>query len=301
MDAFFNSYAEIIKEVEFLISEVDLFHNQVIKELRSNVINCPDLALLQTCVSELVAKNAEMVKLKMNMYQLMQSIDQKKADFFYRNLSLIERFINEKMNGILPSDESMDPVPGNIEQVNETVYIPDTCALINNKDLFQYFKITDYIRIPIQVIDELGRVKDKRSSVVGVQDNSSQTARCLVKDINLYLKIFNKMNECIFLSDRADLDLLPADLNRSTPDNIIFSTALKYKAWNVVLITDDTQFALLAKQYGVTTITGNDFIKSHKSSYCDKKYLEEKYMSADEPSASVLKWISEHPQTFNIS
>lgn len=26
------------------------------------------------------------------------------------------------------------------------------------------------------------------------------------------------MNECIFLSDRADLNLLPADLNRSTND-----------------------------------------------------------------------------------
>lgn len=39
----------------------------------------------------------------------------------------------------------------------------DTCALMHHPDLFLYFEDEEYVRIPTKVIDELGKIKDKRN------------------------------------------------------------------------------------------------------------------------------------------
>lgn len=43
--------------------------------------------------------------------------------------------------------------------------------------------------------------------------------------------------------ENGDENLLPFDLDKETPDHIILSVALKYKNWDVTLITDDVQFS----------------------------------------------------------
>lgn len=55
------------------------------------------------------------------------------------------------------------------------IYIVDTCALMHHPDLFLYFEDEEYVRIPTKVIDELGKIKDKRNKKYGAE--LSETAR----------------------------------------------------------------------------------------------------------------------------
>lgn len=293
MDVLFNSYSGAINDINFLLA-IDLFKRQDYKILRKTVINCPDIALLQTHLFELSDSSAFLVKRKINIYKAMLTIDQARGSVFYENLNLIEQFINEKIQGIVPSDVSEKKASEQNEKIDESVYVIDTCALINNSELLLYFKSSDYVRIPMQVIAELGRIKDGHSNYKD-RETAKQIGRRLSKEIKFkYLKTCNKMNECLFMTDKAAIELLPPDLRPDVPDHIILSTMFKYKNWDATLITDDIQFTLLAEQFGFKVLSGKEFIDSHKSSYCPISYIDEKYMASNAPSASVLKWISEH-------
>lgn len=295
-DEYFSTYVDNLDHIALLIGRQrsDLFKPIDSLSLGKAVMNCPDTALLQAYVAELTSSNAELLERNINIYSLMLDIDKAKADYFFNSLNLIERYLVDKIKGIIPVDlepvskkkSKEDPV-----KIEERVFILDTCAIINNPDLFLYFSENEYIRLPLTVIDELGRIKDRRSSFWRDQE-ASTTARHLAKDIKeVYLKVFNVMNECIFMTAKADLDLLPPDLDPSTPDNMILSIAIKYKDWNLCLITDDVQFSLVAKECGINTTTSSVFIETHKKYYCERWKIKEKYEKSDMPSSSVYDWL----------
>ena len=294
-DEYFNTYIANLNDISFLVGKINLFAKQEEKAFRNTVTNCPDMALLQMQVAELSSKNAELVKHSINIYALMTQIDPVKCERFYYNLGLIDRFIVEKIKGIIPVDTDNDKKPNGktvVAKIEEKVFVLDTSAIIHNPDLFLYFSANEYVRLPLVVLAELGKIKDRRSDLFERTDDSSTTARFLAKDIrNIYLKCFNVMNECILMTEVSALDLLPPDLDQTTPDHQILSVALKYKNWDVCLITDDLQFSLIAEQIGIKTISSNEFIKTHKSYYCDKKWLKEKYEGSDMPSTMVRDWL----------
>lgn len=294
-DEYFKTYFENLHSIQMLIGG-DLFKKQDENAFRKAVINCPDIALLQMLVTELSEKNAELVKNEINIYSLMLQIDQIKADRFYANLNLIEKYIVEKLKGIIPKD---DVPPKTVSaRIDEKVYIVDTCAIINNQELFLYFSKDEYIRLPLTVIAELGKIKDRQSKKYGRDDEKAYIARTVVNKIkNTYLTSFNIINECILMRAKADASLLPADLDPTVPDHLILSVALKYNSWDVCIITDDNQFSLVANSIGIKTITSNQFIESHKKHYCPEAYLKEKYKEADMPSSSVKEWLVNNAET----
>lgn len=64
--------------------------------------------------------------------------------------------------------------------------------------------------------------------------------------------------------ETADLNLLPNDFNKKSPDNFILSVALKFKGENPIMLTSDNGLQIKAKGLGVTTITLKDFLKQIK-------------------------------------
>ena len=73
------------------------------------------------------------------------------------------------------------------------VVVFDTCSLIHRPDIFAYMADDEYIRIPTKVIEELGKIKDKRNTKY--DDEVSETARVIAREIErTYLHLFNK--EC---------------------------------------------------------------------------------------------------------
>lgn len=165
------------------------------------------------------------------------------------------------------------------------IYIVDTCALMHHPDLFLYFEDEEYVRIPTKVIDELGKIKDKRNKKYGAE--LSETARILAREIErTYLKVYNKNNKVRLMIENAAPELLPKELDPDVPDNQILSVALKYKNWEVFIISDDGVFRLAAMAQRIVAMNSEDFINQHKEHY---KSLEERIKECNSETNIILE------------
>lgn len=266
LDALFNEYADVVKHIEGHVSGLKLFEKLDEEELQKSVEACPDIAGLQSHVAELVSKNAYLMGLGINVYDTLKSDDPAMADAFMQNLRGIENLLSAALENAYHITTEKDAPSKEAEKAMRTIYILDTCAIMHNPEILLYFKDDEYVRIPTKVIDELGKIKDKRNLKYSAE--LSDAARIFVRDINMnYLRLFNQENKVRFLIENAALDLLPADLDPKVPDNQILSVALKYKDWEVFIVSDDGVFRLTSLAQDIKAITSTEFIDSHKEHY----------------------------------
>lgn len=268
LDVFFNDYAECLAQVENHVSGLRLFEHSDCNTIIKSVRACPDLAALQSFVAELKSKNSALMSKGVNVYDVLRKSDAEKAEAFTQNLGTIETAINNAINEVYKEQEDIERKGNaNVEELpKKKIYIVDTCAMIHNPELFLYFSDEEYIRIPTKVLDELGKIKDKRNSKYSPE--LSDTARGLAHNIEYkYLRIFNKTNPLRLLVENASLDLLPKDLDPTVPDNQILSVALKYKDWECYIISDDGVFRLTSLAQKIHPLTSGDFISNHKEYY----------------------------------
>ena len=158
----------------------------------------------------------------------------------------------------------------------------DTCALMHEPELFCYFRDDEYIRIPVKVIEELDKIKDKRSRKAGSREEAmaaSKTAGYLLREIGrTYSPLFNRQDNFRFLQEFSDESLLHPDLDPESPDNKILSVALKYRDWQVTVLTDDNAMANKARLLGFETLKAAEFMESHRAFY---KSLEARIKEAN--------------------
>lgn len=264
LDSLFNEYVQAIKELEFLVSGLKMFAESDAEEIEKAVENCADVALIQSYAAELQGKNAELLKHGVNVYTELRSLDEEKAGNFFANLDIIKdkviRMMKVETEAIATKVRREGASVGNEKQ---RMYIIDTCALMHHPELLLYFSDEEFVRIPTKVIDELGKIKDMRSSKYSPE--LSRTATRLAYDIERkYLKLFNFTNKMRLMIENAELDLLPEELDKNVPDNQILSVALKYSEWDTIIISDDGVFRLTSLAQNIKAITGEEFIKEHE-------------------------------------
>lgn len=272
-DIFFNKYQECISAIEFYVSGLKLFEKSNEDELKSSVLNCPDIATLQSYVSELCSKNEYLLgQQKINIDEVLKKTMPLKTTAFTENICLVEKYAEQAVNSMYKDTVIATADMETKKNNGKRIYIVDTCALMHHPDLFLYFGDEEYVRIPTKVIDELGKIKDKRNKKYGAE--LSETARTLAREIErTYLKLYNKNNRIRLIIENAVPELLPKELDQEVPDNQILSVALKYKNWEVFIISDDGVFRLTAMAQKVIAINSEDFIKQHREQY---KSLEER-------------------------
>ena len=265
LDSFFNEYAQGLKQIENHVSGLTLFNKMELDALYQSVAACPDIAGLQSYMAEILAKNAYLMTQGINVYDVVKNADADKARAFFENMREIEKSIEREIQGAYQQVEMVTrTVTSSAEK--KKMYVLDTCALMHKPKLLLYFTDEEYVRIPTKVIDELGKIKDKRNRKYDA--TLSDTARILARDIDAYyLKLFNHQNKVRFMIENAALDLLPSDLDPNVPDNQILSVALKYKDWDTYIVSDDGVFRLTSKAQNIQAITSEQFIESHKESY----------------------------------
>lgn len=265
LDSFFNEYAQGLKQIENHVSGLKLFEKMEANALYQSVAACPDLAGLQSYMAEILAKNAYLMTRGINVYDVVKNTDADKAMSFFENMREIEKSIEREIQGAYQQVELETRIVASSAK-KKKMYVLDTCALMHKPDLLLYFTDEEYVRIPTKVIDELGKIKDKRNRKYDT--SLSDTARILARDIDThYLKLFNQNNKVRFMIENAALDLLPTDLDPNVPDNQILSVALKYKDWDTYIVSDDGVFRLTSKAQNIQAITSEQFIESHKNSY----------------------------------
>lgn len=271
LDVFFNDYNECIAQIENHVSGLKLFEIKEDNDILKSVMACPDLAALQSFVAELKAKNTALMAKGINVYDVLRNDNDAKAEAFANNLNAVEEALSIVLDEAYKEQETAAPSDDgktieDEQKPKKKIYIVDTCAMMHHPELFLYFRDEEYVRVPTKVIDELGKIKDKRN--VKYDAVLSDTARTLAREIERsYVRIFNKTNKVRFLIENAALDLLPKELDSTVPDNQILSVAMKYQDWDAYIISDDGVFRLTTMAQNIKPITSEEFIESHRDSF----------------------------------
>jgi rRNA-processing protein FCF1 len=103
------------------------------------------------------------------------------------------------------------------------------------------------------IIDELDKLKITLPS-----EQQKLNVQKAIKQIN------DSFDNRKIKMETADLNLLPSDFDKKSPDNFIFTVALKYKSENPIMLTSDNGLQLKSKGFGITTINLKDFLKQLK-------------------------------------
>ena len=260
-DVFFNDYISDINYIEAHISNLDIFTRKDVGELRKAMDLCPNISSLQMYVSKVISKHEHLMSCGINVFDVMATADQDRAYAFSSNI----KNITAELNHIISAEYDALQVNSLVrkdEMAKQKVYVLDTCALIHNPRILLSFADDEYVRIPTKVIDEIGKIKDRRDNKYDYE--ASNIARTLVRDINdVYLGLFNVDNKIRLLIENADLSLLPNDLDPDVPDNQILAVALKYSNCDTTIISDDTVFLLTAISQNIKSMTSEEFLESH--------------------------------------
>lgn len=134
----------------------------------------------------------------------------------------------------------------------ENIYIIDTNVFVNQPDIISKIDKKYKVVLSAKVIDELDSLKNKLN-----EDENRNVQRAL-KYINESL---DKPNVKMVI---ANADMLPADFNKKSPDNMILSVALKFENENPIMLTSDNGLQIKAKGLGITTITLKEFLNQLK-------------------------------------
>jgi len=132
------------------------------------------------------------------------------------------------------------------------IYIIDTNIFVDQPDIISKIDQKYNVVLSAKVIDELDYLK---ISLTEEQKRNVQKALRLINE---------SMGKRDIKMETADLNLLPNDFNKKSPDNFILSVALKFKGENPIMLTSDNGLQIKAKGLGVTTITLKDFLKQTK-------------------------------------
>lgn len=127
-------------------------------------------------------------------------------------------------------------------------YIIDTNVFVNYPDIIGRIDKKYPVILSAKVTDELDHMKIK------LDEQGKQNAEKALRNLNN-----EKDHEILY--EFADVSLLPADFDKRSPDNMILSVALKYKAENPIMLTSDNGLQLKSKILGITTISLKSFLK----------------------------------------
>lgn len=120
-------------------------------------------------------------------------------------------------------------------------YVIDTNVFVLFPKIMDYIGKGDRTIVSAKVLDELDKLK------VTLSGKEKQNVREAIKAINEK----NRMKSKTFKTELADIKLLPEDFDKTNPDNMILSVALKYRNHNPFLITNDINFQNRAASMGI--------------------------------------------------
>ncbi len=136
-----------------------------------------------------------------------------------------------------------------IKKDKENLYIIDTNVFVDFPYIISKIDKKYPVVLSAKVLDELDKLKST------LDNNGKIKVQKALKSIN------KNIDNRDLRMEIADLSLLPIDFNKRSPDNMILTVALKFKAENPILLTSDNGLQIKAKGLGLTTITLKEFLK----------------------------------------
>lgn len=138
-----------------------------------------------------------------------------------------------------------------IKEGKDNLYIIDTNVFVDNPDIISKIDRKYPIVLSAKVIDELDYLK------IRLDSRGKDNVQKALKSIN------TQMTKRDVRMEFANLDLLPVEFDKRSPDNIILAVALKYKNENPILLTSDNGLQVKARGLNLTTISLKDIMKKY--------------------------------------
>lgn len=120
-------------------------------------------------------------------------------------------------------------------------YVVDTNVFVHFPEIMDFIDKGDWTILSLKVLEELDKLK---ITLVGKDKRNVKKA---IKEINNKIRMKSKT----FRLESADTRLLPEEFDKTNPDNLILSVALKYRDRNPFLITNDINFQNRAASMGI--------------------------------------------------
>lgn len=134
-------------------------------------------------------------------------------------------------------------------ELKQNYYVIDTNVFVNCPDIISIIDKKYPVILSAKVIDELDKLK------VTLDESGKVKVQKALRFIN------RAMDQREIKMELANLDLLPDDFNKRSPDNMILTVALKYKNENPILLTSDNGLQVKAKGLGISAVSLRDFLK----------------------------------------
>jgi rRNA-processing protein FCF1 len=134
----------------------------------------------------------------------------------------------------------------------ENIYIIDTNVFVDHPEIISKIDTKYSVVLSAKVIDELDYLK------VTLSDEQKRNVQKALRLIN------ESIDKRGIKMETADLNLLPNDFNKKSPDNFILSVALKFQGENPIMLTSDNGLQIKAKGLGITTITLKAFLNQRR-------------------------------------
>lgn len=136
-----------------------------------------------------------------------------------------------------------------ISELQRNYYIIDTNVFINCPDIISKIDRKYPVILSAKVIDELDKLK------ISLDDFGKTNVQKALRLIN------QAMDQRDIKMVLANIDLLPSEFNKRSPDNMILAVALKYKEENPILLTSDNGLQVKAKGLNISTVSLKEFLK----------------------------------------
>ena len=133
------------------------------------------------------------------------------------------------------------------DEVLAKTYIIDTNVFIKDPDIISKIDAKHYVALSLSVIEELDKLKT-------IADTKANASKAIV-NINTALKKSSNTKFSRVRKARADLTLLPDELQKKTADNLLLSLGLVYKKQNPTLLTLDRNFQSKAMMLDIPLVT----------------------------------------------
>ena len=215
---------------------------------------------LNTIVEKHIAgiKNRHKLFLAEKLLQLSNSFEENTSDKlediiqFESNLKEIEVECLDDSKDIKSAiNVFKEKVQSEIKRIKDEVlaktYIIDTNVFIKEPDIISKIDAKHYVALSLSVIEELDKLKT-------IADTKANASKAIV-NINTALKKSSNTKFSRVRKARADLTLLPDELQKKTADNLLLSLGLVYKKHNPTLLTLDRNFQSKAMMLDIPLVT----------------------------------------------
>lgn len=175
-----------------------------------------------------------------DIVQLQNSVTDLEADFFddYSGIKATSKVLKENLTIEIKRIK---------DEILAKTYIIDTNVFIKEPDIISKIDPKHYVALSLTVIEELDKLKT-------IAETKANAVKAII-NINSALKKSSNAKFSRVRKARADLTLLPDELQKKTADNLLLSLGIVYKKNNPVLLTLDRNFQSKAMMLEIPLIT----------------------------------------------